>query len=195
MMNIVWAVMIILSVIYSLASGNGTAASGAVFKGCENSIKLLLTLTVSMAVWSGIMNIADKSGVSEAVRVFFSPVLKLLFPKYRSDKKVMSYVSTNITANLIGIGNAATPAGLKAISAMYDGSRKADSSMSVFIVMNTASIQIIPTTIAAMRAAHGSKAPMEITVCIWISSFTALIVGVAAVKLTEMFRNAGKKEC
>lgn len=187
MMNIVWAVIIIASVTYALISGNGISASGAIFKGCENSIKLLLTLTGSMAVWSGIMNIADKSGVSEAVSILFSPVLKLLFPEYKNDKKVMGHISTNITANLIGIGNAATPAGLKAVAAMHNGSRSANHSMSVFIVMNTASIQLIPATIAAMRTAHGSKAPMEVTLCIWISSFTALIVGITAVKLTSLF--------
>lgn len=187
MMNIVWAAIIIASVTYALISGNGISASGAVFKGCESSIKLLLTLTGSMAVWSGIMNIADKSGISEAVSILFSPILKLLFPEYKNDKKVMSHISTNITANLIGIGNAATPAGLKAVAAMYNGSSCANHSMSVFIVMNTASIQLIPATIAAMRTAHGSKAPMEVTLCIWISSFTALIVGITAVKLTSLF--------
>ena len=100
----------------------------------------------------------------------------------------MSHISTNITANLIGIGNAATPACLKAVAAMHNGSRRANRSMSVFIVMNTASIQLIPATIAAMRTAHGSKSPMEITVCIWISSFSALIIGIAAVKLTSLFK-------
>ena len=188
MMNIVWAAIIIASVTYALISGNGIFASGAVFKCCESGMKLLLTLTGSMAVWSGIMNIADKSGISEAVSILFSPILKLLFPEYKHDRKVMSHISTNITANLIGIGNAATPAGLKAVAAMHNGSRRANRSMSVFIVMNTASIQLIPATIAAMRTAHGSKSPMEITVCIWISSFSALIIGIAAVKLTSLFK-------
>ena len=95
----------------------------------------------------------------------------------------MNYVSINITANLLGLGNAATPAGLKAVSAMYQGDNTANSSMATFIVMNTSSIQLIPTTIVALRISAGSTAPMEIITCIWISSVTALLVGITATKL------------
>ena len=146
-------------------------------------IKLLLTLAGTISLWSGIMAVADSCGITKWLSTLFSPVLKFLFPQYKNNNKVMNYVSINITANLLGLGNAATPAGLKAVSAMYQGDNTANSSMATFIVMNTSSIQLIPTTIVALRISAGSTAPMEIITCIWISSVTALLVGITATKL------------
>lgn len=155
----------------------------AVINGGEASVRLLFTLAGSMGVWSGIMAIAEHCGITKALSMLFAPMLHFLFPDHRDNQKVMNAVSTNITANLIGIGNAATPAGLKAIAAMYSGEETANRSMTTFVVMNTSSIQIIPTTIAALRLSANSKSPMEIAPCIWISSMTALIVGIVATKI------------
>ena len=181
MMNFVWSGIIIVSVLYGIFSGNGISVGNAVIQSAESSAKLLITLCGSMALWSGIMNVAEHCGITDNLRVLLSPVLKFLFPKYRDNPSVMNAVSTNITANMIGIGNASTPAGLRATAGMYSGKNYADRNLSVFVVMNTASIQLIPTTIATIRTAHGSKAPMEITLCIWISSLIALITGIVAV--------------
>lgn len=183
MMNIIWSVLILVAIVYGIMSGGGNTVATAVINGGEASVKLLLTLAGSMGVWSGIMAIAEHCGITKALSMLFSPVLRFLFPDHKDDQKVMSAVSTNITANLIGIGNAATPAGLKAIAAMYNGEQTANRSMTTFVVMNTSSIQIIPTTIAALRLSANSKSPMEIAPCIWISSLTALLVGITATKI------------
>lgn len=183
MLNIVWSVFILIAIVYGIFSGSGNSTAGSIINGGNSAIQLLITLTGSMAVWSGIMKIADNCGITNALSKLFAPILRFLFPEYKNDENVMNAVSTNITANLIGIGNAATPAGLKAVSAMYTGSNRATIGMSTFIVMNTSSIQIIPATIAAMRISAGSNAPMEIAPCIWISSCTALIVGITATKI------------
>lgn len=183
MMNYIWAILIIIAIVFSIITGKGNEIGNALLSCGEDSIKLLLTLAGTISLWSGIMAIADKGGITKALSTLFSPVLKLLFSDYKNDSTVMDAVSTNITANLIGLGNAATPAGLKAISGMYNGENKINNSMATFIVMNTSSIQIIPTTIVALRLAKGSTAPIEIAPCIWISSICALLVGIASAKI------------
>ncbi len=187
-MNIIWVSFIVISAIYGIYNGHGTDIACAVTESIGVSTKLLLTLSVSIALWNGIMNIAEKCGIIDNLQLLFSPVLKFLFPDYKHNKKVMAYISTNIIANFIGIGNASTPAGLKAVSAMYNGSDTTDRNLSAFVVINTASIQLIPTTVATLRTAHGSIAPMEIIFCVWISSFVALTVGILSVKI--LFRKS-----
>lgn len=182
-MNYVWSAFILIAIFFGIVSGNTSTVADSVLNAGESSIKLLLTLAGTISLWSGIMAVADSCGITKWLSTLFSPVLKFLFPQYKNNNKVMNYVSINITANLLGLGNAATPAGLKAVSAMYQGDNTANSSMATFIVMNTSSIQLIPTTIVALRISAGSTAPMEIITCIWISSVTALLVGITATKL------------
>ena len=183
MMNYVWSAFILIAIFFGIVSGNTSTVADSVLNAGESSIKLLLTLAGTISLWSGIMAVADSCGITKWLSTLFSPVLKFLFPQYKNNNKVMNYVSINITANLLGLGNAATPAVLKAVSAMYQGDNTANSSMATFIVMNTSSIQLIPTTIVALRISAGSTAPMEIITCIWISSVTALLVGITATKL------------
>ena len=183
MMNYIWAVLVLFAVTFGIVTGKGSEIGGALLSSGESAVNLLLTLAGTVSLWSGIMAIADSSGITKGLSMLFSPILKLLFGDYKDDDKVMNAVSTNITANLIGLGNAATPAGLKAIASMYNGENKINNSMATFIVMNTSSIQLIPTTIVALRLAKGSSAPMEIAHCIWISSICALLVGIISVKI------------
>lgn len=183
MMNYVWAILILVAIIFAIATGKGSEIGSALLSSGETSVNLLLTLAGTISLWSGVMAIAESSGITKGLSTLFRPVLKLLFKDYKDDNRVMNAVSTNITANLIGLGNAATPAGLKAIASMYNGENKINNSMATFIVMNTSSIQIVPTTIVALRLAKGSNAPMEIAPCIWISSICALMVGIASTKI------------
>lgn len=182
-MNYVWAILILVAIIFAIATGKGSEIGSALLSSGETSVNLLLTLAGTISLWSGVMAIAESSGITKGLSTLFRPVLKLLFKDYKDDNRVMNAVSTNITANLIGLGNAATPAGLKAIASMYNGENKINNSMATFIVMNTSSIQIVPTTIVALRLAKGSNAPMEIAPCIWISSICALLVGIASTKI------------
>lgn len=183
MMNYIWAILVLVSIVFAITTGKGSEIGGALLSSGEASINLLLTLASTVSLWSGVMAIADSSGITKSLSTLFRPVLKLLFSDYKDDDIVMNAVSTNITANLIGLGNAATPAGLKAIASMYKGENKINNSMATFIVMNTSSIQIVPTTIVALRLSKGSTAPMEIAPCIWISSICALLVGIISTKL------------
>lgn len=183
MMNYVWAILILIAIVFAIATGKGSEIGSALLNSGETSINLLLTLAGTISLWSGIMAIAESCGITKGLNTLFSPILKLLFSDYKDDSKVMNAVSTNITANLIGLGNAATPAGLKAIASMYNGENKINNSMATFIVMNTSSIQIVPTTIVALRLAKGSNAPMEIAPCIWVSSVCALLVGIVSTKI------------
>lgn len=183
MMNYVWAILILIAIVFAIATGKGSEIGSALLNSGETSINLLLTLAGTISLWSGIMSIAESCGITKGLSALFSPILRLLFSDYKDDSKVMNAVSTNITANLIGLGNAATPAGLKAIASMYNGENKINNSMATFIVMNTSSIQIVPTTIVALRLAKGSNAPMEIAPCIWVSSVCALLVGIVSTKI------------
>ncbi len=191
MMNYIWSVLTLVAVIFAIITGNGNEVGNAFISSGKASVDLLLTLAGTISLWSGVMAIADSSGITHYLTVLFKPILKWLFKDYKDNNKAMEAISTNITANLIGLGNAATPAGLKAIASMYNGENKINNSMATFIVMNTSSIQIIPTTIVALRLAKGSSAPMEIAPCIWISSFCALVVGIVTVKLCGVISKGG----
>ena len=129
------------------------------------------------------MNIADKSGLSEKISRFLSPVLCRLIPEYEADSPVMKAVCANVTANILGLGNAATPLGIKAVKEMQRLNPHKDTAsrgMIMFIVINTASIQLIPTTTAALRQAAGSSEPYSILPAVWVNSVFALITGIAA---------------
>lgn len=187
MMNFVWAILTLIAILFGVLLGNGDLVAASVLSGGEAAVKLLLTLAGTISVWSGIMAIADRCGITNGLSILFKPVLKFLFPDHKNNKEAMNAISTNITANLIGLGNAATPAGLKAVAAMHNGGDTANRGMSVFVVMNTSSIQLVPTTIAALRLSNGSSSPMEIAPCIWISSVAALAVGIMATKICTGF--------
>lgn len=182
MMNKIWGVLIILSIITALFTGNNAELSSGIIDTTSTAIELIFTIGGMMCLWSGIMNIAEKSGLTKALAKAFSPILCFLFPEYKDKENVMGAISMNITANLLGLGNAATPFGIRAISEMskYSTNKKtAGDSMIAFVVLNTASIQLIPTTIAALRRSAGSNEPMSILPFVWISSICALFVGLS----------------
>lgn len=186
MMNYIWAGMIILSLVFSLITGSGAELSQAVVEGADEAVGLLLGIVGIMCFWSGLMEIAKRSGICDLLAKFFSPVLRFLFPHIDSTSPAMKYISLNISANLLGLGNAATPFGLKAMEELQRINPirdRASDSMLLFVVMNTASIQLIPTTISAYRANYGSVTPFDILPCVWISSVCALGVGIMVAKV------------
>lgn len=186
MMNKIWSALIILSIITALFTGNTAELTSGIIDSTSVAIELILTIGGMMCLWSGNMNIAEKSGFTKALAKAFSPILCRLFPDYKDKEEVMGAVSMNITANLLGLGNAATPFGIKAIREMskYSNDKKtAGNSMIAFVVLNTASIQLMPTTIAALRRSAGSTEPMSILPFVWISSICALIVGLSLARI------------
>lgn len=179
MLNYIWSGLIILSIICAMIFGNTQELSTALLNSGTSSIELLMKMAGIMCLWSGIMKIAEESGFTSMIAKLFSPLLRPLFPRLKKDSPAFKCITMNISANLLGLGNAATPFGLKAMEHLHTLNERQDTAsneMVIFVVMNTASLQLIPTTIATLRQAYGSTDPFNIIVPVWISSATALAV-------------------
>ncbi len=186
MMNYIWAGMIVLSLVFSLFAGTVSEVSEAVLSGANSAVELVLSILGIMCFWSGMMEIGKRSGLTTALSRILRPVLKHLFPDVDENGEAMNYISLNISANLLGLGNAATPFGLAAMKELKKQSADSDratDSMLLFVVMNTASIQLLPTTIGAYRAKYASENPFDILPCVWVTSIIALAVGITVAKL------------
>lgn len=202
MMNYVWPVLIILSFIASIITGNVGQLSNAVIQGGQNAVELLLRLVAMLCLWGGIMEIAERSGITAAISKVLKPVMKLIFPKLKKEEYALEAISMNITANVLGLGNAATPLGLEAMRRLQlinSDTLTASDEMIVFVVMNTAAMHIIPTTVATLRGQYGSQSPMEIMPASILTSFCALTVAVLAAKVGNRFkltvRKGSRKKC
>lgn len=190
MMNYVFPVLIIFSFICALITGQMNELSASVVEGGTNAVELIMRLVAMLCLWGGITEIADRAGVTKGISKLLSPVIKLIFPRLKKEKDVLEAISMNITANVLGLGNAATPLGLEAMRRLQqinpDTSRASDE-MIVFVVMNTAAMHIIPTTVATFRAQYGSVSPMSILPASFLTSFCALTVAVVSAKLGNRF--------
>lgn len=188
--------MLVLSIICAAATGRMEQLSQAAAEGTDKAVRLLISMTGSMCLWCGLMKIADRSGATGLLSKLFSPVIERLMPDVRRDSAAMRAVSANITANFLGLGNAATPLGIAAMKELHKTNTLKDapsSSMIVFVVINTASIQLIPSTIAALRQAAGSASPYSILPYVWLSSALALIGGLCAAKLLSVRTRSGRR--
>ncbi len=187
MMNYIWTFMILFSVICSFFLGTAGELTGAVFDGAAAAVTLAFKLLSSLCLWCGMMNIAQQSGICRIIASLLSPLIKILFPEYSKDKKIREAVAMNMTANLLGLGNAATPTGIEAVRLMKMKNGNSDSAtteMMTFVVINTAALKIIPATVAALRQAAGATEPMDIILCVWISSLLSQFIAVIATKLS-----------
>lgn len=191
MMNYVWVIIIIFSFFCAIATKNMSSLSSAVISGGTEAITLLIKLTGIICFWNGLMAIAEKSGLTKIISNMLKPVLKLLFPKLK-DEKTQNAISMNLTANLLGLGNAATPLGLEAMKRLQENSIKQDTAtdeMVRFVVLNTAALHLVPTTVALLRHDAGSQNPMEILLP---SIVTSLFSVTAGVLMTFILRKAFK---
>ena len=192
MMNSVFPILLIFSFISAIATGRISELSAAVIDGAESAVQLLLRLVSMLCLWGGIMEIGDKAGLTALFSKLMYPVVSLIFPKLRKEKYVLEAISMNITANVLGLGNAATPLGLEAMrrlqSVNADTSYASDE-MVVFVVMNTAAMHIIPTTVATMRGQYGSADPMEIMPAAFLTSFCALMTAIVVAKVGNRFHS------
>lgn len=186
-MNYIWCGMILFSLVVAAINGTLDETITAAFDGAQSSVEVLLSFAGVMCFWTGILKIAEKSGISEKIEKLLSPVIKFLFPK--ADAKAKKYMSLNITANFLGMGNAATPMGIKAMSELdrHNNSPYPTDDMCMFIVLNTTSFQLVPTTILALRTAANSQNPFSVIIPIWITSAVSIIIAVAAVKIICRF--------
>lgn len=190
MLNIIWPVFIIISIIYSIITGKVTEVNNAVFESANETVKLTITFFGTICLWNGIINIASKTSMIEKLTEKLSPIIKFLFPDLKKEKEVQKEISMNIVANMLGLGNAATPLGLKAMKSLQklnDNKDRLSNSMAMFIVLNTASLQIIPTTVIAIRNSLGSQNASEIIIPVWISTVIAAVTVVIVTKLFIKF--------
>lgn len=186
MMNYLWPALILLSIEYAFLTQTTTAVSDAVFSSLEDAVTLTLKMLGMLCFWSGMMQLAEKSGLTEKIARALSPFLRRLFPEIKNDKDAQSAISMNITANLFGIGNAATPLGIEAMKRLKKhtpASDTASNAMVLFVVLNTASIKLIPTTVAMLRHDAGSAAPMEILPVSLLVSFASCTAAIVVAKL------------
>ncbi len=188
MMNYIWAGLIFVSFAFSVATGNTEALSNAVLEGAENACDLMFSIMGIMCFWSGMMEIAKRAKITDALAKFFSPLLTKLFPDVPKNSPAMHYISLNISANMLGLGNAATPFGINAMKELQKLNTSKDTasnSQLLFVVVNTASIQLFPTTLCAYRSKYGSSEPFSILPSVWITSAVALLVGITVAKIIK----------
>lgn len=186
MMNYLFVGMIALSLVFGVMNGRTAQVSQAALSEGVAAVELALKLCGSLCLWSGVMRVAQKSGLTEWLSRRLTPVLRLLFRSVPPQSRAGHYISMNLVANLIGLGNAVTPLGIAAMRELEKYSannERATDDMVLFVVLNTASLQIIPTTTAMLRLAAGSAAPMEIVPAVWFASLCSVASGILAVRL------------
>lgn len=178
--------MYCISLAYGALSGNLAEVSSAAVEGAQRSVELCLSLCGMVCLWSAVMELMSQSGLAAGLSSLLRPLLSRLFPRASRDRETMEALSENVSANLLGLGNAATPAGIRAARGMCPpGCKTASNELCLLVVMNTASIQLLPTTIASLRAALGAASPMDILPAVWLSSIVSVTAGIAAAKLLE----------
>lgn len=178
MLNKIWPVFIIISFSYAIFSGNLEQLNCAIFNSTNDAISLSISLLGTMCLWNGIMQIANKTTLINKITNILHPIIHVLFPEIRENKQIQKEISMNMVANILGLGNAATPLGLKAMKSMQKENKKKDTlsnAMMVFIVLNTASIQIIPTTVIAIRNSLDSTNPTAIIFPVWVATICAAV--------------------
>ncbi len=186
MLNILWPFFIIISIFYAILSGNIENINNCIFESAENAVKLTLTLLGATCLWSGIMEIASKTDIIKYLSAILQPIIKKIFYNLDSNKKSYNNIIMNIIANILGLGNAATPLGLKAMGELQKENANKDElsdNMIMLIVLNTASLQVIPTTVIAVRKSLGSNNPTQIIFPVWIATVCAAVVGILVAKI------------
>ena len=182
-MAVIWTGMVAASILCGLATGNGPAVAAAAMEGAAAAVELCLSMAGVLCLWMGVMEVMRRSGLSHGLARLLRPVLKRLYPDFAQDQDTMDAVSANVSANLLGLGNAATPLGLEAARRMAQRSPGvASDSLCLLVVCNTASMQLIPTTVASVRSAAGCATPFDILPAVWLASALSLAVGIGAAK-------------
>lgn len=182
MVNIIWAMMAVIGIVYAMFNGTMEEVNKALFESADEAVTISIGLISILVFWLGIMKIAEKAGILNVLAKLFRPVVVKLFPDIPKDHPAIGYILSNFTANIFGLGNAATPMGIKAMEQMkrLSGTDTATRSMITFLALNTSSLTIIPTTIIAVRMHYDSQAPTEIVgttiVATVASSISAVLI-------------------
>ena len=179
-MSWIWTGILMTSVVASLLLGNGSALAAAIPKGAQAGLTLAFSLGGSICLWSGIGKLMEAAGLTGLLSRCFFPLLGRIFPSFRHDPILAGYLSSNVCANFLGLGNAATPMGIQAAKWLAKGRTIATDELCRLIVLNTASIQLIPATVAAIRSQLGSASPFQILPAVWITSIASAGMGLLA---------------
>ena len=183
-MGWIFAGMLAISLVASLCTGAGLSRSVA--QGAQAGLDLAISIGGSLCLWSGVGKVMQKTGLAEILSRLLRPLLYRLFPSCKNDRPLREALSGNITANLLGLGNAATPLGIRAAQRLADGTKGvANGELCRLIVLNTASIQLLPTNVAAVRAAAGAASPFDILPAVWLTSLLSAGLGVCMAMVLE----------
>ena len=194
-MNYIWYALIVVSIIFGAINGKLGDVANAIFSGAELSVRIVLTLLGIMTFWLGIMKIAEKSGIVEFISKLLTPIAKLIFPEIPKNSEVIGDVAMNFSANALGLANAATPIGIKAMEKMQElnpDKESASDPMCTLLAMNTAGFQLIPATVIAILAANGCENPTQIIVPTLIVTTGAFISAILVAKIFKIIFPAQK---
>lgn len=191
-MKIILLVIPVLSFVYALFNGTMPQVSGAILEKSGEAVELVISLCGVMCFWCGLMKVAERAGLTEKLAALLSPIAGLLFKGIHKGGKAMGLITMNLAANILGLGNATTPLGIAAMKAIAEESpaldpAEASDDMIMLAVLNTASLQILPATAAALRSANGSVKPLDILPCVWIVSAYSVVVAVISAKVMGKF--------
>ena len=181
-MNYIWTGLVAVSLLAAMLTGNGSALSSAIPQGAQAGITLAISMAGSLCLWSGVGLVMEKAGFTGALSRVLSPLLGRLFPSFRKDPQFAGDLSANVCANFLGLGNAATPMGIRAARRLSAKCSPGVASHELcrLIVLNTASIQLIPSTVAALRASAGCATPFDILPAVWVTSLASASAGLLA---------------
>jgi len=180
MVNVIWYILIFIAIIYSFITGNFETINNGILTHATSGINLILDMMPLIVLWTGIMKIAEDAGLLKVFSKFLNPVLSKLFPSLNKDHKALGYIASNIAANMLGLGSAATPFGLKAMEELQKDNPEKDTAteaMITFLVLNTGGVTLIPTTVIALRIMHGSSNPTEIIITSILATAVSSISG------------------
>lgn len=185
-LSYVWIVFVVAAIACGAATGRLDAVGSAALEGAAEAVKLTISLAGALCLWNGVLEVMRDAGIDRAIAKVTRPLLRRLLPDVASNDEALGAAAANISANLLGLGNAATPTGIRAAKLMSSGERATDS-LCAFVVLNTASIQLIPATVAALRSSLGAASPFDILPATLCSSLCALVAGLAAERVFRRF--------
>ena len=186
-----WTGMVLVSILFGTLTGNLSALSAAALEGAQSAVELCFTMCGVMCLWTGVMELMDQCALTDKIAALFRPLLRRLLPQASRDSETLAAVSANLSADLLGLGNAATPLGIRAARRMSRGcGGVASNELCLLVVLNTASIQLLPTTLAGVRASLGASDPFDILPCVWLVSLLSVLAGLFAAKvLARLWRD------
>ncbi|MBZ9606268.1 spore maturation protein [Clostridium estertheticum] len=190
MINIIWFLILSLGTIIGIVTGKGEILSKVIVSSTTSAVELVMGLVGMMCLWCGIMRIAEKSGLTDKLARLLRPILKIIFKEAGKNQKAMASITMNLTANMMGLSNAATPFGIKAMEEMQKINNEKDiasDDMALFLVLNAACIQLLPTTVISIRAAYNSQNPAIIIIPAIIATGTAAVLGAVYCKILQRY--------